>query len=59
MELRIDDPAFALLKLQIDNHLRSTITNMVDRNSDEGAMNCTTMQSPGWHRIPVKKEVRL
>lgn len=38
VELNIDDPAFALLKIQIDNHLRSTISNMVDRNSDEGAI---------------------
>lgn len=38
MEISINDQCFSLLKIQIDNLLKDTLTKMADRGTDEGAI---------------------
>lgn len=57
MELKIDDPAFALLKVQIDNLLRDTITKMTDRSSDEGSISIKIMLKTQEASLPYQQDL--
>lgn len=57
IELKIDDPAFALLKIQIDNLLKDTIMKMADRSCDEGAVSIKISLKTEEANLPITHDL--
>lgn len=54
MNLEIDDQAFALLKVQINNALKGVVTSMRDHGSDEGTVTVKIALSTEEAAVPDK-----
>lgn len=52
----IDDPMFALLKVQINNELRDTIRKMRARESDEGTVTVKILLTTEEAAVPYKSD---
>lgn len=56
MNLEIDDPAFELLKVQINNELNNTVSKMRLRESDEGTVTIKIQLSTIEAAVPYKSD---